>query len=382
MYTRKFIILRKDLGTITGRNPKGHGKLEMKGPRGFVSVTIENANEQDVYNVAFIAKDKSSPILNLGKIFTDDLGRGKGDYSFMQKEVLLESIKGILVMKDTEILLGGYIDKEDGTIERYIETIFEIPNMEEDELVLEIEPDKKPLEEFLMEPEDEIESELEDRPEETIIEDIIIEEDLSEEINFVEDSFEESNIRIDNVEDMVEEDIILEPGVDLDEDHMEPDYQTIEHIKKLNQKNQTTNYVLSILRFFPYIDPFKYNLKGYNWWMVELDKENEYSSFLPYFSHLAGGSNKEPYQSDMVTCTQLMNKYQHYLFGLYNENEEVKYFVYGVPGSFSKSEHPNKGLSGFNTWYQGINVEGYWIVYIDPMTGKSVNPFNIMDPIN
>ena len=77
-----------------------------------------------------------------------------------------------------------------------------------------------------------------------------------------------------------------------------------------------------------------------------------------------------------------MNKYQHYLFGLYNENQQVKYFVYGVPGSFTKSEHPNKGVGGFNTWYQGINVEGYWIIYIDPMTGKPVNPFNLMNPID
>lgn len=390
MYTRKFIILRKDLGTTTGRNPKGHGKLEIKGPRGFVSVTIENANEQDIYNVVFIAKDKSSPILNLGKIFTDDLGRGKGDYSFMQKEVLLESIKGILVMKDTEILLGGYLDKEDGTIERYIETIFEIPNIE-DESVLETDLGniKKPLEEFLTESEDEILLKQENAMEKDILEENMSEEIIEEEDIYQEDICEEDNEdeviveEINDVEDIIKQDIILDQEVDLDKDEdLEPDYHTIEHIKKLNQKNQTTNYVLSILRFFPYIDPFKYNLKGYNWWMVELDKENEYSSFLPYFSHLSGGNNKEPYESDIVTCTQLMNKYQHYLFGLYNENEQVKYFVYGVPGSFTKSEHPNKGLGGFNTWYQGINVEGYWIIYIDPMTGKPVNPFNVMNPID
>ena len=295
MYTRKFIILRKDLGTTTGRNPKGHGKLEIKGPRGFISVNIENANEQDIYNVVFISKDKSNPILNLGKIFTDDLGRGKGDYSFTQKEVLLESIKGILVMKNTEILLGGYLDKEDGTIERYIETIFEISNIE-DELVLERSLDniKKPLEDFLPEPEDEILLK-----QENLVEKEILEENISEEATYEEDICKEDKEdeaifeEINDVKDPIKQDIILDHKVDLDEDEdLEPDYHTIDHIKKLNQKNQTTNYVLSILRFFPYIDPFKYNLKGYNWWMVELDKENEYSSFLPYFSHLSGGNNK------------------------------------------------------------------------------------------
>ena len=384
MYTRKFIILRKDLGTLTGRNPKGHGKLEIKGPRGFVSVTIENANEQDVYNVVFISNDTSTPVLNLGKVFTDDVGRGKGEYSFAQKDVLLDSIKGILVMKDREILLGGYLDKEDGTIERYIETIFETSNVEEESLEIESveEETRSSLEDFLMEPEYEIEPEemaYEEVFEETLVEDNAIEEDNTEEVVCDE-------IEIDEAEDIVDQDISLEPNLDLEDeyeiDEEEPDYDTINHIKKLNQKNQTINYVLSILRFFPYIDPFKYNIKGYNWWMVELDKENEYSSFLPYFSYLTGGNNKEAYESDMVTCNQLMDKYQHYLFGLYNENEQVKYFVYGVPGKFIKSEHPNKGSNGFNTWYPGINAEGYWIIYIDPMTGKEVVPFNTMNPVD
>ena len=51
--------------------------------------------------------------------------------------------------------------------------------------------------------------------------------------------------------------------------------------------------------------------------VVDLDSENEYKAFLPYFAHVVGGNNKEYYDSSITTCTQLMNKYQHYLFGLY-----------------------------------------------------------------
>ena len=170
--------------------------------------------------------------------------------------------------------------------------------------------------------------------------------------------------------------------MDYEEDSMEPDYKTLDYMKKLNQKDQTTSYVLSILRFFPYIDPFKNNLKGYNWWIVELDKENEYRSFLPYFSYISGGNNKEPYMNNVVTSNELVNKYQHYLFGLYNEGEVVKYFVYGVPGRFSIDEHPFNGANGFNTWYPGQNTEGYWIIYIDPITGKPVDIPVPMIPIH
>ncbi len=139
-------------------------------------------------------------------------------------------------------------------------------------------------------------------------------------------------------------------------------------------------YVLNILRFFPYIEPFEYNLKGFNWWIVEMDKENEYKSFLPYFSYIIGGNKKGIY-NDHVTCNDLIEKYKHYLFGLYNENEEIKYYVYGVPGKFLQSEHPSGGIGGFNTWYKGKDESGYWIVYIDPMTGKPVHSQVQMIPV-
>lgn len=396
-YTRKFIILKKDLGTVTERNPKGHGKIEMKGLRGVVTVSIEYGEEESFYNVVFISKDKSNPILNLGKIFTDNLGRGKGEYTFMQKDVVLENLKGILIMRNAEVLLGGYIDKEDGTIERYIESILKTPVIREEKKTVEetIEVPVEPVESVELvepvEPAEPVEYAAEERFKEVFEDPYEPASEYVEEFAFepeYETGLQQEQLNYEIAPELTDaeetdyEEVIDEIDVDIEneDEGMEPDYKTIDHIKKINQKNQTTNYVLSILRFFPYVDPFKYNLKGYNWWIVELDKENEYKSFLPYFSYLAGGNNKEPYASDITTCNQLMNKYQHYLFGLYNENEEVKYFVYGVPGSFTQGEHPNGGANGFSTWYQGENTEGYWIIYINPMTGKAVNPLNPMNP--
>ena len=39
-----------------------------------------------------------------------------------------------------------------------------------------------------------------------------------------------------------------------------------------------------------------------------------------------------------------MGKYGHYLFGLYNIKDEVRFYIYGVPGKFKTEEHPQKGL--------------------------------------
>lgn len=412
-YTRKFIILKKEFSTIGGISPKGHGKLEVKGIRGIVTVNIENAEKDKIYNISFISNDKLGSTWDLGKIFTDDIGRGKGEYVFTQRDLELrnfpiDKISGILIMRDGDILLGGYIDKENGCIERYIESMPRKPEVESisrlipevEETTMDpvydipaaepihdpiydspaVEPTYEPLYDVpTVEPKIEADFSLEEVVEEvveTITEEPIIEEIVPEEI--VEEIIEEI------IQDEIEE-ITLESELDLeafDEDSMEPDYKTLDYIRKLNQKNQTTNYVLSILRFFPYVDPFKYTLKGYNWWIVELDKENEYRSFLPYFSYISGGNAKEPYTGNIATCNQLMNKYQHYLFGLYNEEEKVKYFVYGIPGSFTQEEHPYRGVNGFNTWHPGQNTEGYWIIFIDPMTGKLVDTQIPMIPID
>lgn len=378
-YTRKFIILKKEFSTLMGINPKGHCKLEMKGIRGMVTVNIENAEVDSVYDVVFVSKDKINTKWNLGKIFTDSIGRGRSECAFILRELesknfSIDKVSAILIMKEEDILLAGYIEQEDGTIERYIESM---PIKPYDEITQDIIPEVQ--EEII---EDTIEEPINNPVYEPMEEQILLEEPVEE---IAEDLIEwPEEVIEDQIQKMANEELQYENpklAEKHDDESMELDYKALDYLKKLNQKNQTTNYVLSILRFFPYIDPFKYNLKGHNWWIMDLDVENEYRAFLPYFSYITGGNNKEPFINS-TTCNQLMNKYGHYLFGLYNEGETVKYFVYGIPGQFIQDEHPYNGINGFNTWYQGKNIEGYWIIYIDPMTGKPVYPQIPMIPMD
>src|SRR5699024_5370117 len=147
------------------------------------------------------------------------------------------------------------------------------------------------------------------------------------------------------------------------------------------QRMETTDYVLDILSFFPYIEPFRINLQGYNWWKIDItDSENE-KGFLPYFSYVVGGNHKYSIIKDSVSSSSLIKKYRHYIFGLYNINNEVKFYVYGVPGRFLKEEHPQRGNTGFNTWFEGREDYGYWLLYIDPIGGRIIHPVNPMIPI-
>ena len=124
-YTKKFIILKKDFSNMVGLSPKGHGKLEVKGLKGSVAISLENAPDNDYFNVLLIARNSE---FDLGKIYTDDDGHGREDLGFNiqdleSKGFSIDKINGVLIKKDSNVLVGGYIDKNDGSLERNIKQL-------------------------------------------------------------------------------------------------------------------------------------------------------------------------------------------------------------------------------------------------------------------
>ena len=101
---------------------------------------------------------------------------------------------------------------------------------------------------------------------------------------------------------------------------------------------------------------------------------------LPYFNYLMSADYKYPFLNNSTTCFNQIKKYGHYLFGLYEEDGDTKYYIYGVPGKFTKEEHPFKGITGFNIWFESMDNMGYWLLYINPMTGEIIYPLNPMVP--
>lgn len=409
-YTKKFIILKKDFSNMAGLSPKGHGKLEVKGLKGSVAISLENAPDNDYYNVLLISRNSA---YDLGKIYTDDDGRGREELGFNiqdleSKGFSIDKINGVLIKKDSNVLVGGYIDKNDGSLERFIkqlpiqdekieetkieETVFIEPAEEEllpEVMAIEPEPlDETPATEYIME-----EPAIE---EQTIVEEplIIVEDEPSPEILKVDDDFKYEStdeIKINQeLEPVAGEDFepVFEPILDLAKEPLTSEQNKAEYdedlefdteqSRRINQRDQTTSYVLNILRFFPFIEPFRLRLDGYNWWKIDFQEDAR--GFLPYFSYLVGGDQKSRRSDNFVTSRDLMTVYNHYLFGLYTLGEEIKYYVYAVPGGFYKDEHPHGGSTGFNTWFAGEDIGGYWLLYIDPLTGKVIYPINPMNP--
>lgn len=418
-FKRKFFILKDEYSNMRNVKAKGHGKVELRNNRLNVSIVIENAEVESYYDIILLGDNK---VHQLGYIYTDKIHNGRVDMDLNYREIEsagfpLEKINGILISREEEILLGGYLLKDDKSIEKYL--------LRQKEDLEVIEEDTTETEEDTTETEEDIDT-MEDIIEDYTIEEDILVEDMAEaiivetpitsECEFAEDEEimeEEETVLVedpiveadlDNEEQFIVNDLLfqedtptvtsiteeeyhkaLEEIFDEPEEHFiinEEYNMNTDERRRINQKEQTTNYVLNILRYFPFIEPFKIDLMGYNWWRVDISDSKEDNGFLPYFSYIANGDHKYPLVQNAVTATNLMRKYGHYLFGLYNVNNEVKFYVYGVPGDFRTEDHPQNGTTGFNTWFEGRENIGYWIIYIDPLTGRIMYPINPMIPMD
>lgn len=524
-YTKRFIILKK-LYSNMGINPKGYGKLEIKGSKGNLNMIVENAETNQFYNIIGVCGGEG---YLLGKLYTDERGAGKEDISLnslSMKNFSMDRITGLIVSRDNNILLGGYMDKEDGSLEKYIkefgskiadnvhveerpdptdrveaamddagadrhimdkaeekhdtdvsneseeeyapalteENLYNVEAKEPDHQVEDFDKQDDIIDAAQYKVEDEVNEALEYGAEKNIDEKVdneltdeeyfnkyirgdtapdnltefvsqdevqsyveepgIIEEDLvehqelgdnmnipeyadtpkfvgtSENMDIPHNMDLADPIDIPEVVDIIQEDILINADesweaavppveelyadyIEAKEaegyvDHEEGQNMDYEHHRRVIQRDQTTNYVLNILRYFPYVDPFNIVLAGYSWW--KLDFQNESRGFLPYFGYLSEDDYNQSDQSHKTAPRALMDIYGHYLFGLYNENGEVRYYLYAIPGGFYKEDHPNGGATGFNTWFPSNDGAGYWVMYIDPLTGNIIYPINPMIP--
>lgn len=407
IYKRKFIILKDEMTNIMGIKPKGHGKIEVKGSKGYISLNVEKGESNEEYR-SYLIGEKNKDIVEayIGRIFTDNRGKGqiRRDFNINNVEntnLSLKEFNGILIKRSSNILLSAYIDKNDGLLSRYIVKLQEQEGEKEIEPKIEEinqEEPKVEIEEVILQEEKEEELEEIDKIETELEEKLVVEEVKKVEVEKLEEveELKEKTKTEPEVEEIEIGDIIEEIKEDIKEKEIEKivedkindissrpkqSYKDYDYIRKQNYKNKLNDYVLSILKFFPYVKPFAIPLKGYEWWKIEYDDGHNYRGFLPFSNYLNNISYNYIFMSNTVSPIDLMEKYNHYLFGMYKEYEDVVYYVYGVPGQFLSTEHPYRGVSGFNTWFEGKEDYGYWLLYIEPITGKILFPLNPMIPL-
>ena len=79
----------------------------------------------------------------------------------------------------------------------------------------------------------------------------------------------------------------------------------------------------------------------------------------------------------MISYYPYIKKYNHYLIGYkFDKSGEVKYLVYGIPGTKDRAEQPYGGKSGFVTWVPMHDKSdyGYWLMFYDFKTSTILIP--------
>ncbi|MBW4828413.1 MAG: hypothetical protein KZY61_10595 [Clostridiaceae bacterium] len=465
IYSRKFIILKEDFTNIPKIKPKGHGMIEARENIGRINVNVNRGEKEQIYNIYLVGVDNGEVVeVNLGRIITDTRGKGRIEGTFNPRNVegsrhSIEKFTSLVIRRGINILLTGYIDKEDGILDSYISALDSRKEEKSKAMEEKVETEEESIAKPELSEEERIESEEPEKVEEELkeiekleeVEEKIETEELKEEESTLEienrgdfkevvkevEEVQEVQEEVEELEGVEEEDVTLETedrddfkdmekeieeekiettsedigsNIESDRDLVEPEKEEIDklaedldnheienveeaprvkptysqkdiyYMKRLEYKRQMSEYVLSILRFFPYVNPFKIELKGYDWWRIDYSGENIHRGFLPFYNYLFNTYNSYPFMKGASTCHELIKKYGNYLFGVYRDGGEIKYYIYGVPGRFDSLEHPFKGVTGFNTWYETENGFGYWIMYIDPLMGKVIYPLNPMIP--
>lgn len=83
----------------------------------------------------------------------------------------------------------------------------------------------------------------------------------------------------------------------------------------------------------------------------------------------------------MISYFPYIRRHGHYLLGYkYDSKGRMKYLVYGVPGTKSRTDQPYGGKSGFVTWVplkegdENDDSFGYWLMFYDFRTSTIVIP--------
>lgn len=116
---------------------------------------------------------------------------------------------------------------------------------------------------------------------------------------------------------------------------------------------------------FKRCDPFNTKRRDYKWWKIHSPV---------YFNNVLQYCNISVPKIFNPAVIMAYYKYRYLIAGIYTSRKKDKeYIVYGIPGTYSVDESP---LGDLCRWIQiegnvpKYGTFGYWIVYIDPLTGK------------
>lgn len=366
---------------------RGYVRLDMRGIKGNIIVSAENLGDVKSTSEVYLYKDRAN------KIKLGDINNKKG----MLKKILtfgnnnaIEDYNVCAVVKNNKIVL--YANLFNPTSLEQIKKLEaddslakEVANLEPEIAHETTEPAiKEPVKPVIGE-EKEVKEEKEEKEEKAEKVEKVEKVERVENEAFAEVSAEEK------IEAVIENDRIrktsVSTAVDLNErpeptQHSEPEKQ--ENIKSQGRKfrNKYDESLYNVLKDYKQVEPLSVKIKDFYWWYIPYDESGMRNGFLPYYSQIVSSYYPYPVSNRVTTCSSLMKKYGHYIFGIYEEQGDIVKFVYGIPGEFTKEEQPYKGITGFKNWSysnkENNDQYGYWLAFVNPKTGETTEPPQIV----
>lgn len=424
---RNFIILQEDERGYSKSDEKslsGYSKIEAKGNTCKISFYAQNLREDDDYCMLLICNKKENrSLINLGEI--RPLSSGKMEVS---KEYTVDNIGGLAIgydkisgaaivkMKNDVpiIIMCGFInseqvsdnwknykiinanetnvkekmdylkkdekkkrnnskhrdeEKEDDTIEE-VKEIKVIKDREEIERVEEIE--KVEVVEEIIEEIEIVEEDKRNNVEEVEIED-------KEEIERVEqvennpfNNGETKNNPFINENDSVIEFIKVEEDNNIDINNRFDKYERSikENINEFKIRGSVGEYFEELASEFELCRNKFEEVKHCKWYKISVNDLHEMCNMSNYNRYAVA-------YYPMLNYYPYIRKHKHFMLGYKCDKEgNLRYIVYGIPGSKDIDDQPYEGKTGFVTWVndEGRDGVGCWLMFYDFKNSTVVVP--------
>jgi hypothetical protein len=350
---------------------KGYVRLDIRGIRGTIIVSVENLGDSKTTSEVYLYKDKNNKI-KVGTV-NNKKGMIKKTISIANNSTNFEDYNICGVVKNNHIVLyANLFNAANANDIRKLEENIQANSVDE---ILEYENNNDNFDETdnnkVGKSEETKKSEEAKESEEV---EKTVEADVEEIVDTAENEVDGEKLE-SQVVDRLEVEMEVENG---------KEQESVEATaKKTMYKSKFEENLYNILKEYNKINPLSVDIKSISWWKIPYDDRGVKNGFLPYYDQIISSYYPYPMSNRVTTCHGLMRKYGYYLFGIYKNNDKnIEKFVYGIPGEFKREEQPYKGISGFKNWsYKNNEINGdygFWLAFVDSNSGEVSEPPQIV----
>ena len=426
-YSRYFIILQEDekgYSLESDKTPSGYAKLEMKNSKCKISYYVQNLKKekQPYYMVLICGKKDVNKIIKVGKLNIDDHGRVDIFYEYDMDNIAdtaisSEKIIGAAIVKflDANVIsiMSGFstTDKpNDWKNYKLADANTEKKETRTEEVINEFDEYEQNIELIKVKSNDQVEhvnekTDTEKRVKDENVElletqENVVEKEVKEEVK-EEDAMK--RVKVENAEHLEKQENI--PGEDeketdeekrvkaeiseqleeeIEVDKQEEDFEANRHKNKKQYKENYPkgnmgNFFKVVAQDFEEVPNFSKEIKWCKWYKVPVHNLENMHNLHDYNKYTI-------VYYPMIRYYPYIRNHKSFMLGYKcDSGGEMKYIVYGIPGSKAKAHQPYGGKTGFVTWISDNNSDnnnnnndneemGHWLMFYDFKNSTIVVP--------